>query len=129
MDDGGELIGGVGKNVDGNFLVESVVSLVDSLGNEAGELGKLCGSANRRVVLVKNLISGRLVGRPLRGVAYDLNPVRIIRRNAVLIRQAWNRFRVVCGAMAGITGHLALTVEVGPIERVHHDDHLARSLL
>ena len=44
--DSGQLIGRVGKNFDGNLLRIGFESLIAPLGNEAGELGKLRGSAN-----------------------------------------------------------------------------------
>ena len=63
MDISGELIGGIGKNFDGNFLRKGVVSLVSSLGDKAGKLGKLRRSANRLDVLIYNWIGGNLADR------------------------------------------------------------------
>src|ERR1700733_4413057 len=88
MDNSGELIGGIGKDFDGNLLRKGVVTLVSSLGDKAGKLGKLRRSANRLDVLIYNWIGGTLADRGCRGVggvACNFDQVWIIWRCAVLL--------------------------------------------
>ena len=129
MNDGGELIGRLGKNFKGNLFRIRVEALVGPLADKTGELGDLRRSADGLDVFVDYFIGRELVRRGRPAFAYDFHSVRIVGFDAVLIHEAGNSFRVVGGAMAGVASHLALPAEIALIEHVHHDDHLARGLL
>ena len=84
MNDRGELIGGIGVDVDGDLLRDAVKAFVASLGDKALELGELRRSANRLEVFVQNLVGGNFGGL-CRPAFCNFNLVRIIRRDAVLV--------------------------------------------
>src|SRR5207245_5703437 len=50
-------------------------------------------------------------------------------RGAVLLGKAGTYLRLLGTAMTGVASHHALAVEIGGINRAHHQDHFARSLL
>src|SRR5690348_4670542 len=101
-----------------------VVSLIGSLGNETREGAQFLSSSKRLNILVEDLIGGRCPGSLLGNLLWVLRS-----RSTILLSQNRRDLGTLRVAMTGVASHLALASEVGPIEGVHHQHHLARRLL
>src|SRR3984957_10909247 len=102
MDDRGELIGGFGKHLYGNFFGVRIEPGVSTLCSEAGELGQLLRPAQRVDIPVENLVGGGPCGT----LPADLNRIRIFRRRrAVLLLQTGHGLGTIGTAMAGVASY------------------------
>ena len=104
------------------FVESGVEPRIRTLARQAGQRGDAGGAADCLEVLVEHLID-----RDAR-VRHDRHQVGIFVRRAVLEREARRRLRRVRAAVAGEAAHARRAAEVVLVERLHHDDHLARAL-
>jgi hypothetical protein len=122
VDDLRALIGRARVDVDRDRAAAGVEAGVGARGHVAGDRVDALGSAERRHVLGEDLLDA--VAR----VGEDLHRVRVVHQLAVLNGEARNVARTILSPMAGEAAHTRLPAEVLLVDRLHHDDHLPRTL-